>query len=142
MVADLKPPPGLRASMIALDGGMLAYWAIAALACIGVLHLPPDVMYQGYGDPVIDAWNWSFAPLDLGFSIMGLVSVAMARRGDPRWRPVAIVSLAFAFCAGLMAISFWSLTGDFAVAWWLPNLLLMAVPGVWLARLAQSGNAG
>lgn len=141
MVTDLTPPRGFRLSMVALDGGMLAYWLVATLACFGLVHLPPDAMYQGYGDPVIDAWNWSFAPLDLGFSLLGLVSVALARRGDRRWRPVALISLALAFCAGLMAISFWALRGDFSIGWWLPNIALMAIPAIWLWRLLRTSDA-
>lgn len=138
MVTDLMPPRGLRLSMIVMDGGMALYWAVAALACVGVLKLPATAMYAGYGQPMIDAWNWSFAPLDIGFSVLGLISVALVRRGDPRWLTLAIVSLALAFCAGLMAISFWSLTGDFNPGWWLPNLLLMLVPGFWLLRLVRT----
>ncbi|WP_066651008.1 MULTISPECIES: DUF5360 family protein [Sphingomonas] len=137
MVADLTPPRGLRISLALLDGGMLAYWAVATVACLGLVHLPPEVMYAGYGDPVIDAWNWSFAPLDLGFSLLGLASLALSRRGDARWRPLALLSLALAFCAGLMAISFWALRSDFNWSWWFPNLLLMAVPLVWLPRLIR-----
>ncbi len=138
MVADLKPPHGLRLSMLLLDGGMLVYWGLATIACIGLIHLPPDAMYKGYGDPMIDAWNWSFAPLDLCFSLLGFASLELARRGDPRWRPTAIVSLTLAFCAGMMAISFWTLTGDFSIGWWLPNLVLMAVPGIWLFDLFRA----
>ena len=138
MVADLTPPRGLRASMIALDSGMLAYWSIAALACAGMLHLPPAAMYQGYGQPVVDAWNWSFAPLDLAFSLLGLASVALAARGNARWRPTAMISLTLAFCAGLMAISFWALTGDYNPGWWLPNLLLMVLPCFWIVRLISA----
>ena len=140
MVTDLSMPRGLRTSMLVLDGGMLAYCAIATLACFGAIHLPSDAMYQGYGDPVIDAWNWSFAPLDIGFSVLGLISVTLVRRGDPQWRPVAMLSLALAFCAGLMAISFWAIRGDFNIGWWLPNLVLMAVPLVWVPKLLRESG--
>eukprot|EP01035_Chromulina_nebulosa_P062655 gene62655-85681_t len=108
-----------------IDIGMLLYWGMAALACCGILHLPVSAMYDGYGTPMIDAWNWSFAPLDLSFALTGLASLALARRGDGRWRPLALVSLALTFCAGLMALSFWALRGEFALTWWLPNLLLV-----------------
>lgn len=114
-----------------VDGAMMIYWAIAALACANVVHLPGDVMYAGYGEPVIDAWNWSFAPLDLCFSALGLASLRLARRGDPRWLPLALVSLALTFCAGLMAVSFWALRSDFTLSWWLPNLALIAVAAWW-----------
>lgn len=138
MVADLTLPRGLRLSLALIDGGMLVYWAIATIACLGLIHLPPEAMYAGYGEPLIDAWNWSFAPLDIAFSLLGLLSLALARRGDTRWRPVALLSLALAFCAGLMAVSFWALRGDFDWSWWLPNLALMAVPLWWVPRLIGS----
>lgn len=135
MVADLKMPRGLPLTLRVIDIGMLVYWGIAAFACVGLLHLPSHVMYAGYGTPQVDAWNWSFAPLDLAFACTGLIAVRLARRGDLRWRPVALISLALTFCAGLMAVSYWSLTGDFDPAWWLPNLALLGVALWWLPRL-------
>ena len=89
-------PRGLVATLRVVDGSMVLYWAVAALACARVIHLPTDFMYRGYGEPVVDAWNWSFAPLDLGFSALGLVSMRLARRGDRRWVPLALLSLALA----------------------------------------------
>ena len=94
-------------------------------------------MYDGYGLPVIDAWNWSFAPLDLGFAITGLASLRLAGKGDGRWAALAVISLALTFCAGLMAISFWAIRGEFNAGWWIPNLLLMAVAAYWLPRLVN-----
>jgi hypothetical protein len=32
------------------------------------------------------------------------------------------VSLVLMTASGLMAIAFWTLRGDFSVAWWIPNL--------------------
>ena len=128
-------PPALRWSMTAIDVAMLAYWGTAALAVVGVLTLPAAAMYGGYGTPVIDAWNWSFVPLDILLALTGLASVRLARRGDPRWHGWAIVSLTLTGCAGLLAVSFWALRSAFDAAWWLPNLVLLAMPLVWLPRL-------
>ena len=130
-------PTGLRLSLAVVDITMLAYWSLAALALAGAITLPASNMYRGYGTPLIDAWNWSFAPLDVLFALTGLASVRLAARGDARWRGLAIVSLALTGCAGLMAIAFWALTGDFDVSWWIPNLLLRALPLYWLPRLIR-----
>ncbi|MBY0303970.1 MAG: YvaD family protein [Sphingomonas sp.] len=138
MVADLTMPRGLPLTLRVLDASMLFYWGIATLACAGLLHLPQEMMYAGYGTEQVDAWNWSFAPLDLAFALTGLLAVRIARRSDPRWRPVALISLALTFCAGLMAISYWALTGDFDPAWWLPNLALIGAALWWLPRLVGS----
>ncbi len=135
MVADLSMPRGLPLTLRLLDIGMLLYWGVATLACFEVVRLPTEAMYAGYGTPLVDAWNWSFAPLDLAFAGTGLLAVRLARHGDPRWHGVALVSLALTFCAGLMAISYWTLTRDFDPAWWLPNLALIIVAIWWLPRL-------
>jgi Family of unknown function (DUF5360) len=138
MVADLKMPKNLSVALKLLDGGMLLYWAFASVACIGWLTLPKELMYDGYGTTVIDAWNWSFAPLDVMFSLTGLGSVWLAQKGDDRWRPLAIISLTLMFCAGLMAISFWALTAYFEPSWWTANILLMTVACWWLPKLVKS----
>ena len=130
-------PRGLRLSFAVVDGLMLFYWAASALMAVGLVRLPPSIMYAGYGTRLIDAWNWSFAPLDLLFSVTGLAAVHFANRGDPRWRPLAIVSLTLTFAAGLMAVAFWALTGDFDPAWWIPNLGLIAVALFWLPRVMR-----
>lgn len=136
-------PRGFGLTLRVVDGSMLLYWAIAALACARVVHLPADFMYAGYGTPMVDAWNWSFAPLDLTFSALGFVSLRLARRGDRRWIPLALISLALTFCAGLMAISFWGFRADFELSWWLPNLALMGIAVAWTPALVRrvAGNA-
>ena len=135
MVTDLTMPKSLSFTLKLMDGGMIIYWAIMATACMGLIILPRDIMYAGYGSTIMDVWNWSFVPLDLAFSILGLASVRLAQKGDARWLPMALLSLALTFCAGLMAVSFWMLTGYFDISWWLPNLLLMSVAMWWLPRL-------
>jgi hypothetical protein len=138
MVANLSMSKNLSLTLKLLDSGMVLYWIIASLACAGWLILPSELMYEGYGAPLIDAWNWSFAPLDIMFSLTGLGSVWLARKGDDRWRPLAIISLTLMFCAGLMAISFWLLTAYFEPSWWGANLLLMSVACWWLPKLVAS----
>ena len=127
---------GLRAFLGVTDAAMLAYWALAGLAAAGAIALPAAVMYGGYGTPVIDAWNWSFAPLDLAFALIGLASVRAAAQGRA-WRGLATVSLTLTMCAGGMAIAFWALRREFDPAWWGPNLVLLLAPLVWLPGLVK-----
>lgn len=130
--------PMLRVTLSLIDIGMIVYWLASGLALIGLIKLPVSAMYDGYGTPFVDAWNWSFAPLDLIFSICGLLSIKLARSGDPRWLGFAILSLALTFCAGLMAIGFWAIRGEYNPSWWIPNLLLMLLPLIWLPRLIKA----
>lgn len=142
MVADLdrdhSMPRRLTLTLTVIDGAMLLYWGTSALAALRIIALPGSAMYAGYGTPLMDAWNWSFAPLDILFSLLGLISVRRASQGRADWRVYAIMSLSLTFCAGLMAISFWALTGFFDLSWWIPNLALMLVPAYWLARMARA----
>ena len=131
-------PPMLRWTLSVIDVGMIAYWSISAIALAGLIALPQSAMYDGYGTPIIDAWNWSFAPLDLIFSVCGLIAIRLASRNDPRWRGAAVVSLALTFCAGLMAVAFWAIRGEYNLSWWVPNLLLMALPLIWLPSLIRN----
>jgi hypothetical protein len=131
-------PLALRRTLLLTDIAMLAYWASSGLVALGLVSLPRAFMYRGYGTALIDAWNWSFMPLDLMFAATGLASIRMAARGDVRWRGWASVSLTLTGCAGLMALSFWALTGDFAPSWWIPNLMLLAMPVFWLPRLFEA----
>jgi len=137
MVAALKMPSGLALTLRIIDWGMILYWSVMILVCLRIFSLPAEAMYDGYGLPVIDAWNWSFAPLDLGFAIAGLACLKLAGKGDNRWMALALISLALTFCAGLMAISFWIFKGEFNAGWWIPNLLLMAAALYWLPKLVS-----
>lgn len=129
-------PRGLRTALRVTDTLMLAYWAVTALAALGVVALPPDALYKDYHDPVMVAWNWSFVPLDVAFALTGLASVRREAAGGD-WRGLAIVSLTLTMCAGGMALAFWTLRRDFDPGWWLPNLVLLVGPLVWLPRLVR-----
>lgn len=39
-----------------------------------------------------------------------------------------LISLVLTSTAGLQAIAFWALRGDFALEWWAPNLFLLLFP--------------
>ena len=113
---------------------MIVYWSVITLNALALVALPKSFMYDGYGTPVIDAWNWSFAPLDILFAILGLLAIRAARKGDDRWKILAVSSLSLTFCAGLMAIGFWAIQGEYNLSWWVPNLLLMILPAFWLYK--------
>lgn len=81
------------------------------------------------------AWNWSFFPLDIAFSIIGLAAVRASRRNRPIWRPLALISLILTMVAGGMAVSYWALLGEFDPAWFLPNLALLLWPLIFLPGL-------
>ncbi len=127
----------IRWNLLATDFGFLLYWSAAALGLF-----PPEWLYKDYDNPIMVAWNWSFAPVDLAASVLGLYSLALAKSGKPSWRASALVSASLTFCAGLMAISFWALQKDFNLAWWLPNLYLAIWPVVVAPKLVRmSGEA-
>ena len=124
----------------------LLYWSAAGLAQAGILSIPPEWMYADYTQPQVIAWNWSFLPVDLAFSLLGLGAVRAARRHDPRWRPLALLSLAFTMVAGGMAVSYWLLLGEFDPLWFGPNLALVIwplwfLPGL-IAETASPGPRG
>ena len=121
----------------AVDIGFIVYWAVTLLAL-----LPEAWLFKDYHHPILHAWNWSFLPLDLLISATGLASVRLWRRGDPRWAPLSVLSLALTATSGLQAVSFWALRGDFDPSWWALNLFLLLYPLPFLARhLARPGGS-
>lgn len=126
-------PAALRRLLLVTDWGFILYWSVTALAAAHVIALPTDWMFRNHDDPAMVAWNWSFLPLDLAASAFGLLAV----RAGGAWKGLATVSLALTSCAGLMAISFWAISGDFDVSWWAPNLFLVAWPWVFLPGLMR-----
>ena len=128
-------PRTLALFMTATDLLFLAYWSVSALSAAGVVHIPASWMYLHYEQPDVVAWNWSFLPVDLAFSILGLAAVTASRRGAAIWRPLALVSLSFTTVAGGMAVSYWTLLRTFDPVWFLPNLLLMIWPLFFVPRL-------
>ena len=131
-------PRGLKTSLLITDVGFLLYWSLTALVAGGLLRVPAEYLFSDYENPLVVAWNWSFMPLDVILSLCGLAAVALHRRGKPAWRGVAIMSLSLTFCAGLMAISFWAIRGDFDPTWWAVNLALMIWPLAYLPGLVRT----
>jgi hypothetical protein len=118
----------LAVALVVTDVLFLLYWSAAGLDAAGLVDLPHEWMYADHDQPRVVAWNWSFLPVDLAFSALGLAAVRAARRGDPIWRPLALLSLALTMVAGAMAVAYWILLGEFDPAWFLPNLALVLWP--------------
>lgn len=134
----MQPPKGLRTALLLTDLGFITYWSLTALVAAGLFSVPPEYLYSDYHNPLVVAWNWSFMPLDIILSLGGLNAVRLQRAGDPTWRGWTIFSLALTFCAGLMAIAFWAIRGDFDVTWWTLNLALMLWPWLYLPALIRA----
>jgi hypothetical protein len=118
--------------LLLTDIGFLAYWSITAAGI-----LPSAWLFKDYQNPTLVAWNWSFAPVDLLASAAGLTALVLAKRGSSACRASALISMALTFCAGFMALSFWTLRGDFDIGWWLPNVYLALWPVVLAPKLIR-----
>lgn len=114
--------------LISTDLAMLLYWMATGAKALGWIDVPGEWLYSDYDNPVVVAWNWSFLPLDLLFSVSGLLAAWLHSRGDQGWEVLAIASLFFTWCAGFMALSFWAIRLEFDPVWWGMNLFLMAWP--------------
>ncbi|WP_280242912.1 DUF5360 family protein [Nocardia abscessus] len=119
-----------KIAMLITDVGFLLYWAIAFAQVI-----PPEWAYKDYTDPILSDWNYSFVVLDLAASVTGLASLC---RTTGR-RTLMTVSLTLTSVAGLQAIAFWTLRGDFSLLWWVPNLFLLLFPIPALVALVCTG---
>jgi hypothetical protein len=121
----------LKTIMLWTDLGFLAYWIATAAGMVSV-----------GGGAVMQDWNWSFLGLDLFAIFTGLASILLSRRGHPAGRGLMLVSLALTSAAGLMAVNFWAIRGEFDPIWWAPNLWLFLFPAIALTLLLRSSTAG
>ena len=121
--------------LLAVDAGLLLYWTAVFLDLI-----PEEQRFRDYSNPIMQAWNWSFFPLDLSAALLGFLGVYLVRKGRAAGELVVTVGLTLTFCAGFMALSFWSYYGDFNLWWWLPNAALVLAPSsaFWKCRSARS----
>ena len=120
----------MKRLMLATDLGLLAYWLATATGLI-----PP------YPTDILIDWNWSFVTLDLLAVATGLTALHLTRRRHPDARSAMLVSLTLTHAAGLLALSFWTLRGEFDPVWWLPNLWLAGFPivAVFCSRVETVG---
>ena len=130
-------PRSLKALITLTDVLFILYWSVAALLELGVIDISQELMYANYDDPRVVAWNWSFFPLDIAFSVIGLTAVRASGTGNAIWRPLAIISLILTMTAGGMAVSYWAILGEFDPSWFLPNLLLVIWPLFYLPELIR-----
>lgn len=103
---------------------MLAYWVLAGALVLGLVSIDPALMYSDYENPLVVAWNWSFFPIDVAFAVIGL-SARFGTFAPQNKFKLEVAAAVLMICAGLMAISFWTITGDFNQAWWGMNLWLI-----------------
>ncbi|MGA5042047.1 DUF5360 family protein [Streptomyces capoamus] len=135
----------IKAAMLVTDVGFLLYWTAALLNLI-----PPQQAYKDYGDPVMSDWNFSFLPLDIAASITGLASLCLAgnRRHQKKTHAhllplqLMLISLTLTSVAGLQAVAFWALRGDWSLIWWIPNLILLVFPIPSIVHLMRGPTAG
>jgi hypothetical protein len=114
---------------MATDLGFLVYWLVTALHWI-----PPEWAYQDSTNALLVSWNWSFLPLDLAASALGLTGFLWWRRREHLGRGFVLVSLALTSASGLMALAFWAFRGQFDPLWWAANGFLLLWPLPYLVR--------
>ena len=135
-------PSLLTFALTITDLAFLFYWTLAALHALDVVQIPQEWLYANADDPRVVAWNWSFFPLDVAFSLTGLAAVRCARRGAGVWRPLALISLILTMVAGGMAVSYWALLAEFDLFWIGANALLLLWPIPFLGGLVKSLSSG
>jgi hypothetical protein len=101
----------------------IIYWIITFLKII-----PKEYLFKGYSNPLMVAWKWSFFPLDLMISIIGLTGLFLFWGKNNLWKNLVFISLILTFCSGFQAISFWIIRSDFDIYRWIPNLYLVIYP--------------
>jgi ABC-type xylose transport system permease subunit len=126
----------IPAFLFVTDVGFILYWGATFLMTAGVIALPADWLFKDYHDATVVAWNWSFMPLDLIASFTGIAAIMRNQRGQS-WQNVALVSMTLTFCAGFMALCFWTFQRSFDLSWWLPNIFLTLWPPLMAKRLRR-----
>jgi hypothetical protein len=111
--------------LLVTDALLVLYWLAVTVEAI-----PEEQAFRDYTNPVVQAWNWSFFPLDLAATVFGFAGVYLVRIRHRLGWIVLTVGLTLTFCAGFMAITFWAYYGDFNATWWASNALLMIVPAL------------
>lgn len=109
-----------KAIVWVIDIGFIAYWSLIIFRA-----LPPEVMFEGYELREVQAWNWSFFPLDILAAITGIIGQTTKRLNTSVF---LVISLVLTSVAGGMALAYWVVLGYFEILWWLPNLVLLLFP--------------
>jgi len=116
----------LRLALLITDLAFLAYWTVGLASLAGLFALPAPLMYADYDNPIVVAWNWSFLPVDVAFALTGLAARFGSLPPPLRFR-LAIMSAVLMLCAGLMAVSYWTIRGEFSLTWWGVNIWLIVL---------------
>lgn len=122
----------LKYFFLLVDIGFIAYWSITALHL-----LPPQYLYNDYANPILVNWNWSFFPLDIFISATGLYSIYLHSKQNDLWKKIALISLVLTCVSGLQAVSYWTLSGERDLTWWIPNLFLLVYPLFFIPKLIR-----
>ena len=109
--------------LVLVDAGLLLYWFMVITDLF-----PKDLRFRDYSNEIVQAWNWSFVPLDVAAALVVFLGVFLMNRKIAAGELVLMFGLTLTFCAGFMAISFWAYYGDFEIFWWGANSILMIVP--------------
>jgi len=117
----------------ATELAMLIDWVLAAALVLDLISIDPSMMYSDYQNPLVVAWNWSFFPIDIAFAIIGLTARFGVKAARVRFK-LEVIAGVLMFCAGLMAVSFWTITGDFDPTWWGMNIWLIVLGGINVIR--------
>ena len=102
------------------------YWSLIIFRVF-----PPELLFEGYEKSEVQAWNWSFLPLDLAAALTGIAGNTLKRVNQ---EALIIASLVLTSVAGGMALAYWTVLGYFDLWWWLPNLVLLLFP-LWPLKL-------
>lgn len=132
----------LALGLTVTDVAFLIYWTVAALHALNVIQIPAEWLYANADDARVVAWNWSFFPLDVAFSLTGLAAVRLARRNHGGWRPLALISLILTMVAGGMAVAYWTLLREFDPFWIGTNAVLLVWPVPFVAGLVRDLSVG
>ena len=116
----MKLTTAQKAIVWVIDVGFIVYWSLIVFRA-----LPPEVMFEGYELREVQAWNWSFFPLDILAAITGIIGQTTKRLNGSVF---LIISLVLTSVAGGMALAYCVVLGYFDILWWLPNLVLLLFP--------------
>ena len=92
-------------------------------------------MFDGYEKSEVQAWNWSFFPLDILAALTGIIGQTTKRLNA---QVFLVISFVLTSIAGGMALAYWVILGFFDVLWWVPNLVLLVFPLWPLYQLATT----
>ena len=77
-----------KSLLVVVDAGLLLYW------CLVITDVFPESMrFRDYSNQVIQAWNWSFFPLDVAAALTVFVGAFLIKRHVRRYRAGAWVDV-------------------------------------------------